>query len=113
LFLGLDLDDGVRTWRILEVLTFAGAVGLLAFSVPRRSRWLAAGVGALVVVALAPFVDSVALGQVDGLILLALAFAAWCAVRDRWWLCGVALGVPVLLKVSPALILGYLLLRGR
>ena len=110
---GLSLLTALRIHRFLELLAFGGAIGLLAWVVPRRSRWLAVGAGALTVVALDPFTDSLRLGQIDGWIVLALAFAVWCAARDRWWWCGIALGIPVLLKVSPALLVGYLLLRGR
>jgi alpha-1,2-mannosyltransferase len=60
-----------------------------------------------------PFVESIGLGQVDGFVMLALAIAIWASARDRWRLVGAVLGIATLLKISPGLLLVYLLLRGR
>ena len=45
--------------------------------------------------------------------MLALAIAIWASVRDRWRVVGAALGIAALLKISPGLLLVYLVLRGR
>jgi hypothetical protein len=45
--------------------------------------------------------------------MVALAIAIWASVRDQWRVVGAALGIATLLKISPGLLLVYLVLRGR
>jgi alpha-1,2-mannosyltransferase len=42
-----------------------------------------------------------------------LALTAWALERNRWGLAGVGLGIATLLKISPGLLILYLLLRGK
>ena len=60
-----------------------------------------------------PLVKGLSLGQNNGLVMLALAVGLFGAVRGRWALAGVGLGVATTLKVSPGLLVIYLLLRGK
>ena len=60
-----------------------------------------------------PLVKGLSLGQNNGLVMLALAVGLFGAARGRWALAGVGLGVATALKVSPGLLVIYLLLRGK
>src|SRR5207253_1767334 len=60
-----------------------------------------------------PVAESIGLGQVDGFIMVSLAIALWASTRDRWRLVGAALGIATLIKISPGLLIVYLILRGR
>ena len=60
-----------------------------------------------------PCGESIGLGQIDGYVMVAVAIAIWASIRDRWRLVGVALGIAALLKISPVLLIVYLVLRGR
>ena len=55
--------------------------------------------------------STLALGQVDGFVMLALAVGLWASVRERWYLVGAALGVAVVLKISPWIVLVFIVLR--
>lgn len=54
-----------------------------------------------------PIFDSLRLGQVDGLIVLLLALAFLALRRGRPWLIGAALAGAAVLKMSPAIVIGY------
>jgi hypothetical protein len=105
---------GAVTWfRLFTLLEMIAAVVLCAHALSRRARApaLLAGLGALLWCD--PIVRSLGLGQGNGLVMLALALAIWGASRNRWGVVGVGLGVATVLKVSPVLLVVYLLLRGR
>ena len=55
--------------------------------------------------------DSLRLGQVDGLIVLLLALAFLALRRGGTWLVGVPLAGAAILKLSPAIVIGYFLWR--
>jgi alpha-1,2-mannosyltransferase len=112
-FVPLDHDPAATSYRIVQVLLMAASIVIVSFALPSRSRLPALLVGAGALLWGYPFVESIGLGQVDGFVMLALALAIWASVRDRWRLVGAALGIAALLKVSPALLLVYLVLRGR
>ena len=112
-FVPLDHDPAADLYRVVQVALMAASIVIVAFALPPRSRLpgVLVGVGALLWGY--PFAESIGLGQVDGYIMLALAIAIWASVRDRWRLVGAALGIATLLKISPGLLLLYLVLRGR
>ncbi len=56
---------------------------------------------------------SIQLGQVDAWVMLGLALSLWALSRGRWGLVGIGLGFAALLKISPILLIFYLLLRGK
>lgn len=110
-FANMNFDDALLTFQIVEVACFLGAVVIVGFAVPRRNRVLAWLVGLAALLLFFPVMSSLALGQVDGMVMLALAVAVWASARDKWALVGVALGVAVLLKISPWVVLAFVLLR--
>jgi alpha-1,2-mannosyltransferase len=56
---------------------------------------------------------SLALGQGTGLVMLSLAVGIWGSARDRSTIAGIGLGLAAVLKVSPVILLVYLVMRGR
>jgi hypothetical protein len=112
-FVPFGHDFAATSYRIVQVVLMAASIVIVAFALPRRSRLPALLVGAGALLWGYPFVESIGLGQVDGFVMLALAIAIWASVRDRWRLVGAALGIAALLKISPVLLLVYLVLRGR
>ena len=112
-FVPFDHDPAADLYRGVQVLLMAAAIVITAFALPRRSRLPAVLVGAGALLWGYPFAESIGLGQVDGFIMVALAIAIWASVRDQWRVVGAALGIATLLKISPGLLLVYLVLRGR
>jgi hypothetical protein len=99
------------TFRVVEVLCMLGAIGIAGLAVPHRNRVLAWLVGVAALTIFFPVMSTLALGQVDGFVMLALAIALWASVRERWYVVGVALAVAVLLKISPWIVLLFIVLR--
>jgi alpha-1,2-mannosyltransferase len=112
-FVPFEHDPAAALYRVLQVVLMAAAIVVTAWALPRRSRLPAVLVGVGALLWGYPFAESIGLGQVDGFIMLALAIALWASVRDHWRLVGAALGIAALLKISPGLLLVYLVLRGR
>jgi alpha-1,2-mannosyltransferase len=90
-----------------------GAIVLVAWSLSPPARAPAALFALAVFFFAFPMVKSLSLGQGTGLVMLSLAVALFGVARGRWGLAGVGLGVATALKISPALIVVYLLLRGK
>jgi len=59
-----------------------------------------------------PFVKTLELGQANELVMLGLAVGMWGVARERWTIAGVGFGVATVLKLSPGLLLVFLVLRG-
>jgi Glycosyltransferase family 87 len=95
----------------VQFLLMLAAVLITGLAVPRSRRLLVWLVGLAALPFSFPVAASLGLGQVDGLVMFALAVAIWASVRQRWYLLGAALGFATLLKISPILVLGYMLLR--
>ena len=95
----------VAIWTGLMVLAFLAGVALLP--VTRNVRWLVLLLGALDW----PVVYSIKLGQVGPI--LFLLFAIGWRWLDRPGRLGAAIGLGTLVKVQPALLLGWAALTGR
>ena len=112
-FTPFDHDTAAALYRWTQALLMVVAIAITGFAVPKRSRlpvWLA---GLAAFFWFYPVQESLGLGQVDGFIMVSLAIAYWATVRDRWRVVGAALGVATLLKISPGLLVVYLVVRGR
>jgi alpha-1,2-mannosyltransferase len=98
---GLDLT----VWTVGLVAATVGAVALLPVS--QRTRF-----GVLLLAAVSwPVVYSIKLGQVGPILLL--LFAIGWRWLDRPWPFGVAAGLGTVIKVQPALLIGWALVTGR
>lgn len=112
-FLAFDHDTGARLFRFAALIEMLVALALAAWSLspPARLPALLFGAGALFWAF--PVVKSLALGQGNGLVMLGLALGVWGIARERWAVAGIGLGIATVLKISPVLLVIYLLLRGR
>jgi predicted membrane-bound dolichyl-phosphate-mannose-protein mannosyltransferase len=103
-------DNGFG-WRIPSVI--AGMIALVAvYGIVRqlhRSAWLAILVVALVSLDNLTFVHD-RIGTLDILVLAPMLVAAWLALRRRWILAGVAMGIALLIKLTAIYGIGALLL---
>jgi alpha-1,2-mannosyltransferase len=106
---GLSLDDAQLVLVAISNLLLVGGAALMVIAFKPTKLLIFAAF--LIFATFEAMFDSLRLGQVDGLIvfLLALAFLAY---KRGWpWLSGVALAGPAMLKVSPAIVVGYFLWR--
>jgi hypothetical protein len=112
-FVPFDRDAAGDLYQWGQAILMLAAIVITAFAVPARSRVPALLFGVGFFLWSYPIAESIALGQVDGFVMLALAIAIWASVRGRWRVVGAALGIAALVKISPALLLVYLVARGR
>ncbi len=91
------------------IVLFIAAAGVAVQTLPRQERGRSLLLGLLLLVLLEPFQETMSEGQVDGWIVLALAVGLWATQRAHWTLAGAAIGFAALLKISPGLLLIYLL----
>jgi alpha-1,2-mannosyltransferase len=107
----VEYGTALATFRGVEALAMVASVAIAGLVVRREDRAFAWLVGAAALLVFFPVVSSLGLGQVDGLVMLALAIALWASARERWRTVGAALAVAALLKVSPILLLVFMVLR--
>jgi hypothetical protein len=101
------LPTGVAVWTWTLLLIAASVLGIALLPVSARTRWIV-----LLLAALSwPLVYAIKLGQVGPLLLLLFA-AAWRWL-DRPWPFGIAAGIGTLIKLQPALLLGWAAVTGR
>jgi len=109
----LAFPQAVLTYRIVIGLVFVSSIVLTGLALPPRSRPLGWLVGTLAFLLFNPVIISIGLGQIDAWVMLALSAGILTSSKEKWALSGVFFGLATLLKVSPALIIFYLLLRGK
>jgi hypothetical protein len=107
----VEYGTALATFRGVEALAMVAAVAIAGLVVRREDRVVAWLVGLAALLVFFPVVSSLGLGQVDGLVMLALAIALWASTCERWRTVGAALAVAALLKVSPILVLVFMALR--
>jgi len=112
-FLAFPHDTGAKLFRIVSLFEMIGAILLVAWSLSPPARAPAALFALAALFFGFAMVKSLSLGQGSGLVMLALAIALWGAARERWGVAGVGLGIATALKLSPVLLVVYLLLRGK
>jgi len=110
----LPLHAAIVLFTLLSLGVFALTVvmveTLLCGELPRRPRPAMLAVVGLML----PYVTSCAVLGAVGLLLLFLVVATWFLIeRRREWLAGVALGLAILIKLLPAVLLPFLIFRGR
>jgi alpha-1,2-mannosyltransferase len=111
-FLALSHSAAVVWFRILAVVGMIASLAITARLLPLGARlggFLLAFGAFLVSFALA---DTIALAQGHEFVMLGLALGIWGAIRKRWAVSGIGLGFATVLKISPVLLLIYLIIRG-
>ena len=104
-FAVLPVDVGVVAWTVFLVVVSAVAIWVLP--VPVRVRWAVL----LLAVLSWPLVYAIKLGQVGPIILL--TFALGWRWLDRPWRLGVSVAIGTVIKIQPALLIGWALVTGR
>jgi alpha-1,2-mannosyltransferase len=111
-FLLVSHATAVACFRALDLAGVVASLVVVARTLPRPSRpgALLVGFGALFLSM--PLVLTLAIGQFHGVVMLGLASCLWGVVKDRPWIAGVGIGFAVAVKLTPILIVVYLLFRG-
>ncbi|NJM41049.1 MAG: DUF2029 domain-containing protein [Anaerolineae bacterium] len=102
---------GNHLYRLTSVALFVAAVGVLVQTLPQQQRLRSWVLGLAALTTINAFAASVWLGQVDALIVFALAVCLWGIHTGRLGAAGVGLGVATSLKISPGVLLIYLIVR--
>jgi alpha-1,2-mannosyltransferase len=105
--------DAVLLFRWFNLVAMIGALLLVVRTLPRPSRSAGAAVAFGAAALSYPLVIAFSLGQLHGLVMLGLALGIWGVSRDRLTVAGIGLGVAAMLKVSPILLIIYLVARGK
>lgn len=116
----LPCIEAFRVWRLISLAIWAAVTLLLAWHVwqrctqrgasPARAALAAAFITVLSVFAY-PVLDGLWLGQVHLLILGGLVLAWWLRERDQPFAAGVILAIITVIKLLPAVLIVYFLLR--
>jgi Glycosyltransferase family 87 len=112
-YLWFPFGVAVVVHRVVSGLAFAAAVLIAGFALPKESRAFGWILGFLGLLTFQAVVISLSLGQLDAWVMLGLAVAFYGVRTRRWVLVGVGVGFAATLKLTPFLLLAYLLLRGR
>jgi hypothetical protein len=107
----LSFPIATGLYRLAIGTAFVLAVGVLAQTLPDEHRLRGWAYGLAGLAALNAVRVSLSLGQVDAWVVLALAVAAYGLHVRRPGLAGAGVAVAALLKVSPGLLLVYLVVR--
>jgi hypothetical protein len=106
----LGARSAAVVWAIANAIALIAAAWLIG-CVLGGGWWVPVSLAALLLYA--PAIDTLLLGQVNGLMLASLAFALWALHRRRDGLAGVSLAVGSVLKLVPFLLVVALALRRR
>jgi hypothetical protein len=116
----LPCSDAFRVWRLISLALWAGVTILLAWQVWQRCAARGASpfrsaMSAAVIVAFSVFsytvLDGLWLGQVHLLILAGIVLAWWLRERNQPVAAGMVLAFITLIKLAPAVLIVYFLLR--
>jgi hypothetical protein len=108
----LPFETAFKVWTLLNAALLVGAVVFAARAFGVRTAWGTAAALALAFVWV-PTYDNALQGQVNVLLLFALAVAAWGVAARRRLVAGAASTIGLLVKVYPGIVLLYFLFRRR
>jgi hypothetical protein len=107
----LSWEAAIGTWAVANITAYLGALACLWYAIQPVERRVALGLWAAMLL-FTPFLETVTVGQVNGLVLLGLAVFALGSVEPRWqWPGDVGLAAAVLIKISPAILIALPLVR--
>jgi hypothetical protein len=112
-FVPFDNHTAAQLFRLVSFLMMVASIVLTAWALAPPARAPATLIGLGVLFWTFPMVKALSLGQGTGMVMLSLALAIWGVARERWKAAGIGLGLAIVLKISPVLLLVYLVLRGR
>lgn len=108
----LPLKTGYLSWFWLNELALAVAAAALSRWWGRREPDMVLGIVGAIALATA-FPSNLVMGQANLIVLALTIVGLWQADRGRWALGGALVGLAVALKLSPAVVVAWWLLRGR
>lgn len=108
-----SFSHAVIFYRITIVIAFIISIIVAGWMLPRDQRKYGWSMGVVLFITLYSVNISIWLGQVDGFVILALAVGLWAASNERMYLAGICFGIAALLKISPALLVCYFMVRGK
>jgi hypothetical protein len=115
LFLPFVFQDGEQILvfhRIINVILLS-ATALVWFRMWGLRVFSAASAGLLILLNFRPLADTIAFGQIDLALLLALTLALWAWRTDRSLLAGALVALGTLFKVYPLLLLAFFVVKRR
>ncbi|MEO7909986.1 MAG: glycosyltransferase family 87 protein [Roseiflexaceae bacterium] len=115
LFLPFVFQDGERILlfhRIINVILLS-TIALVWFRMWNVRVFSAAGAGVLILLNFRPMADTIAFGQIDLALLLALTLAIWALRNEHDLLAGALVALGTLFKVYPLLLLAFFVVKRR
>ena len=106
-----DRDTALWLFRLFALIGMVAAIVVTANALGAQPRVPAAVVGIGALLLFSGTVRTLDLGQGHEVVMLGLAIGIWATARERWALAGIGLGVATVLKLSPVLLVVYLLLN--
>jgi alpha-1,2-mannosyltransferase len=106
-------DVALTLYRATILIGFGLSLWLVSQLLPAPQRSTAVLCGGAALLVSDPFAGTFVLAQVDVWVVLALATCVWSTHRQIWWLAGCSVAVAALLKISPAVLIFYFLLKGK
>jgi hypothetical protein len=106
----LSIEHAFALWSAINFALLLAAIGLLFSIVKPISRPILFGVAALMY---GPVTDALYWGQAEIVVFFLLALALWAMQKNNDVFCGLILGIAVLCKLYPVLLLGYFLICRR
>jgi hypothetical protein len=110
-FTYMPYEISVLCYRIAALCAMLSAILLTGLALPKALRFRTWLIGMLCLLLWNAFSFSLQLGQVDAWVMLSFAVAIFAVSRSSWKWAGVAIGLAVLLKISPGWLLLYCLLK--
>jgi hypothetical protein len=102
---GMSLDDARFTVLVVSNVMLIAAAAIVIYALRPTKLLIAAAF--LIFATYEAMFDSLRLGQVDGLIVLLLALSFLALRRGQTWLVGAPLAGAAVLKLSPAIVIGF------
>ena len=110
-FTYMPYEISALCYRLTTLCAMLATILLTGLALPEALRLRAWLTGVLCLLSWRAFSFSVQLGQVDAWVMLCLAAAIFSVSRAWWKRAGVAIGIAVLLKISPGWLLLYCLMK--
>jgi hypothetical protein len=112
-FAKLPFADGLALFKVVTLFSFVTAVLLVILSLPPADRKIGCFVGIVSLFTFTSVAGTINVGQINALVMLAIATAIFFIGRNKWDIAGLALGVAALLKISPTLLIIHCILYRR
>lgn len=107
----MPFESSVLWYRVCSALAMLLSIFLVGCAVPKTQRCVAWLIGFFCLLLWNACAFSLRLGQVDAWVMLSLAATVLALSREKWVWAGLAVSFAVVLKISPAWLLVYCLIK--